>query len=169
MADLDDSRVSKDISEKEINYKYQIGLFGNLFLACMQAGFAIGSNNLVGQILQVKLNWDPSLNILFNTLLTSSVILGMVLGSFFSGWIIACGRRATIMTMTFLIIVSSSASLLLEFYTIISAKFLQGFAAASIVSASQIYIAETSPPNRIGLFGSLVNLGIVTGLSVYFL
>lgn len=38
-----------------------------------------------------------------------------------------------------------------------------------IVNTCQIYIVETCPPNRIGLFGSLVNIGIVTGLSVYFL
>lgn len=54
---IDTRRQSIDHAEKEINYRYQLCLFANLFLACMQAGFAIGSNNLVGSILQAKFDW----------------------------------------------------------------------------------------------------------------
>lgn len=117
----------------------------------------------------MQFNWAYEQYILFNTLLTSSVIVGMVLGSVLSGWLIECGRRSTLIAMSVLIIISCSSSLIFEFYTILTAKLLQGFAAASIVNACEIYIVETSPPNRLGLFGSLINLGIITGLSVYFL
>lgn len=135
----------------------------------MQAGFAIASNNLVGQILQVQFNLPDSQSILFNTMLTSAVIVGMVLGSFLSGWLIECGRRTTLIAMSLLILVSTSTSLIFSFYAILTAKFFQGFASACIVNTCEIYIVETCPPNRLGLFGSLVNLGIVAGLSVYFL
>lgn len=37
------------------------------------------------------------------------------------------------------------------------------------MNTCNVYIVETCPPNRIGIFGSLVNTGIVAGLSVYFL
>ena len=71
--------------------------------------------------------------------------------------------------MQCLIIVSCSASLLENFGIIMTAKCLQGFAAGVIVHTSNVFIAETCPPKRLGLFGSLVNIGIVAGLSVYFL
>lgn len=45
---VDDRRMSIDHAERVVNYRYQLALFGNLFLACMQAGFAIVSNNLAG-------------------------------------------------------------------------------------------------------------------------
>lgn len=45
---VDESRMSRDFADKTINYRYMFGLFSNLVIACMQAGFAIGSNNQVG-------------------------------------------------------------------------------------------------------------------------
>jgi hypothetical protein len=43
--------VSKDEAPKHVNTRYLFGIFGNVFVCCMQAGFAIASNNEVGQIL----------------------------------------------------------------------------------------------------------------------
>ena len=107
--------------------------------------------------------------VFFTTLLTSSVIAGMVVGSWLSGWIVEYGRRRTIMGANMGIIVCTSCSLALNLPTIVAAKFFQGVAAANIINACNLFIVETSPPNRLGLFGSLVNIGIVMGLSVYFL
>lgn len=142
-------------------------MFSSLVLACMQAGFAIGSNNQVGPILAVQFNSvDPTF---LQTLLTSAVIVGMVLGSWLSGWILEYGRRRTIIIACLGIIVSASCSLALNLPTIIVAKFFQGIAAANIINASNLFIIETSPANSVGLFGSFVNIGIVLGLSIYFL
>jgi len=93
----------------------------------------------------------------------------MVVGSLLSGCPLSYGRRRAIILMDLLIILSCSGSLFLNLPLILSMKFVQGYAAGTIVNACDLYIVETCPPNRLGLFGSLVNIGIVTGLSVYFL
>jgi MFS family permease len=87
----------------------------------MQAGFAIASNNEVGQILEVKFAWtNPTF---MNTMITSSAIFGMMIGSLFSGSIVQYGRRRSMMVMNLLIIVSCSASLVFNVYAITIAKF----------------------------------------------
>ena len=93
----------------------------------------------------------------------------MVLGSLLSGWVNSCGRWRAIVSMQFVIIIVCTGSLVANFWVIISAKFIQGFAAAIIVNTSQLFIVETCPPKELGKFGSVINIGIVTGLSVYFL
>ena len=126
----------------------------------MQAGFVIGSNNSVVPILEKKL---PN-NLKLESVITSSGILGMIIGSFFSGCVISYGRRRAIILMNLLIILSCSASLVLNIWAIITAKFVQGFAAGALINACNIYVVETCPSTKLGLFGSYINIGTVTGL-----
>jgi len=58
---MDESRMSRDFADKTLNYRYMLKMFSSLVLACMQAGFAIGSNNQVGPILAVQFSTvDPT-------------------------------------------------------------------------------------------------------------
>ena len=119
----DDRRMSVDHAPKEINYRYQLSLFGNLFLSCIQAGFAIGSNNLVGQILMAKFNFDPIKETLMYTFLTSAVVAGMTLGSLFSGAVTSCGRWRALILMQCLIMASCGCSLIFNYWVILVSKF----------------------------------------------
>jgi MFS family permease len=46
-------------------------------------------------------------------------------------------------------------------------KFFQGLGSGMILSAASVYIPETVPIKLVGGFGSLLNLGVTLGLSVY--
>jgi MFS family permease len=46
-------------------------------------------------------------------------------------------------------------------------KFVQGLGSGMVLSAASVYIPETVPVGLVGGFGSLLNLGVTLGLSVY--
>jgi hypothetical protein len=60
-------------------YTFVIGL-GN-----MQAGFAISGNNQTAPVIKAKFGWDKEQATLFNTIISSAAIFGVVSGSLVGG------------------------------------------------------------------------------------
>jgi hypothetical protein len=64
--------------------------FGNL-----QAGFAIAGNNQVAPVIKIKFGWSKDDGVLYNTMISASAIIGVVLGALGGGKFIQYGRRKT--------------------------------------------------------------------------
>lgn len=100
-------------------------------------------------------------------MITSSAILGLALGSLFSGPIVNKGRRTTMILGNILIFFAVILQMKINVYLISTGKLLQGFGSGMILNAMSIMISETIPSKFLGLFGPLTNFGIVLGLSIY--
>ena len=68
-------------------FTFVIGL-GNF-----QTGFAISGNNQTAPVIKAKFGWDDSEAVLFNTLISSAAIFGIVTGSLVGGKFIQKGRK----------------------------------------------------------------------------
>lgn len=101
----------------------------------------------------------------------SAPALGVLIALPFAGY--ACnrfGRKATLILISLLYIVSAISSALAPSYlTLVAARFLGGLAFSSISIAS-MYIGEIAPPSWRGTLVSMTQINIVFGLSsAYFI
>lgn len=84
-----------------------------------------------------------------------------------SGPLLGHGRRKTVLIGNVIILLSYALQLQINVYALAVGKGLQGTGAGMILSAAAIMIPETVPLKLGGHFGSLINLGIVLGTSLY--
>ena len=95
-------------------------------------------------------------------------IFGLACGSLFSGPIINKSRRQAMMIGNLIVLVSVVFQVIeINIILISIGKLIQGFGSGMAVAAVSITIAETIPASHLGIFGALINLGIVIGISIY--
>ena len=147
------------------NFCLLFGISANIWMCCWQGGFGIGGNNVVGEILADQMNWgdDKDLN---NTLISSSAIAGITVGSLAAGSICEIGRRKSILLSNLVTIISTAMMLVLNLWVICVARFIQAFAAGIILSGCNLYLAETIPAHKRTIFGAALNIGVVSGLLI---
>lgn len=100
-------------------------------------------------------------------MITSSSTLGLAVGSLGSSLILSKGRRKTVLIGNLIILVSFALQLEINVYLLSAGKFVQSVGSGMILSATSIMVPETVPKKLLGGFGSLINLGVVLGLSLY--
>jgi hypothetical protein len=82
------------MTQIEVNQVYLTAYAVNVLLQCMHGGFALGMNNQVGSVLAEKLGWQGQETIdLNNTLISSSSVIGLMIGSLMSSKILTLHRR----------------------------------------------------------------------------
>ena len=59
----------------------------------IQTGFAISGNNQTAPVIKAKFGWDKDEAVLYNTIISSAAIFGIVTGSLIGGKFIPFGRR----------------------------------------------------------------------------
>jgi MFS family permease len=97
---------------------------------------------------------------LFNTLISNSSLVGLLIGSVFAGSLISYGRHRAIIFMDVLVILGTGISLIMTIPTIIIGRFLSGFAAGVLTAAMTKCIVETIPPNIANSFGASTAISI---------
>jgi len=65
------------------------------------------------------------------------------------------------------VILACVPCLVMSMYTICAGKFAYGFFAGGLVNVVAISVVETIPKEQIPIFGSLINVGIVGGVTVF--
>lgn len=141
-----------------------LGAYGvALLLTTMQAGFSLGGSSFVQSIFQAQSDWTTG----DQTMITSSSTLGLAIGSLCSGPLLGKGRRRTVLVGNAIVLCSFALQLEINVYLLALGKLMQGVGSGMVLSAASIMIPETVPTKLVGGFGSLVNLGVVLGLSAY--
>jgi len=103
----EEGEVEPEFRPKDnMNYLVKYNLY--LALLCAPAGFALVGNNQVSPIIAAKLDWTQGQADLYNTIMSSCGILGLVLGSLLAGKFVGKGRRLSAIWLNLLVIVSSS-------------------------------------------------------------
>ena len=109
-------------------------------------GFVLAGNNQVGPILIEKFDWSHKDGNKWNTMISTCAILGLVMGSLFSGFFLPMGRRiCAIYALAVGAIALVPTILWLNFYVICVFRLIFGFSCGVIVSCSNLLSNETVP------------------------
>ena len=107
------------------------------------------------------MNWgnNPDTIDFFSTMLNTSAIVGLSLGSLYGGDFTAMGRRKTIIYFNSLALIGTALSLILHFKIICFGRFVYGFAAGVLLCATPKIMEETIPTELIDKgFGASTNI-----------
>ena len=152
------------------NMTYLFWLVFALTIGTTHVGFVITGNNEVGSILALQLNWDsPDVEgsaKLWNTVISSSGIVGLIVGSFTAGFVVKAGRRKSIILMSIVAVAGIVPTLFLNVWAIIAGKFIYGLAASVIIVASSLYLQETIPAEKSAAFDFTTNFGVIFGITI---
>ncbi len=134
-------------------------------LSFFQFGFILGANNQVSAILDVQFGLSKqSEKTFYHTMISSSAVLGAVIGAFFGGRIITkVGRRKTLVYFNFLGLIFVFPTIVENFYTLCFGRLGLGLCGGIFQVALPRTIEETVPFHLLGSFGILTNLAINGG------
>lgn len=103
----------------------------------------------------------------YTTIITSSSILGLMLGSLLcDGFLGRLGRIKTAYFANFLVILSVVPQMWLHVASLIIGRFMLGFGGGLCIVSSSVFMAETVPSWKLGTIGTAVNSGIIFALLV---
>jgi MFS family permease len=111
----------------------------------MHIGWAISGANQVANVMATKFDWNEDEAVFYNSLINTSSILGMCLGSIIGGWAIGKGRRKALIYANFVCMGASLLNLILNVWAIITGKFIFGIGAAVMLVGVPKMIEETVP------------------------
>ena len=102
---MEEKTVSQDVETQQaekaenqedklkLNYPFIIGYTFCLGIGVLQTAFSLNGNTVVTPIFQAKFGWSDQETIFNNTLISTSAIVGMALGSLVGGKTVTIGRR----------------------------------------------------------------------------
>ena len=76
-----------------MNLSYVVPYLFVMVLGLWHTSWACNGNTMTTKIFQAKLGWDESETMLYNTIITSAGVVGMIPGSIIGGRLIQDGRR----------------------------------------------------------------------------
>lgn len=95
----------------------------------------------------------------YSTVLNTSGIVGISLGSLYGGDFTATGRRKTLIYFNMLALVGTALSLVLHFKVMCVGRFIYGFSAGVLLCATPKVMEETIPTELIDKgFGASTNI-----------
>jgi MFS family permease len=99
--------------------------------------------------------------------MSSSGILGLVMGTLLSGKFVRKGRRLSAIWLSLLVIASSALQIVwLSVIPICAGRLLFGFASGALVTCANCMLKETVPDSQKKTFCVTVNFGIELGLMI---
>ena len=139
-------------------------------LGTWQTSCAIAGNSMTTSVFKAKLEWDENEAIMWNTIISSTAILGLMMGSFAGGPLIPYGRRKTVIISMLICIFSVVISMYVNEYVMAIGRFLLGLGAGIFNVAFGKLINETLPNSIMSTFTMAHNFGICSGFMMnYFL
>lgn len=135
-------------------YAFTIGL------GVFQFGWATFGNTPTAPVFIAKFDWSYSEAKLYNTLISNSSIVGLLIGSVTAGSFIAFGRHRAIILMDIFVLIGSGISLIQTIPTILIRRFIYGFAAGVLTAAMTKCMCETVPLNLASVFGAFTAVSI---------
>lgn len=147
---------------QSVNTQYMIAIFITTMFAVFSIGFTLGGYNAAGIVAEIKMSWSHS----YTILITSSGVLGMMIGSLTADRFIVYGRYRAAFIANMIIIVSTLPQMWLSVLPLCIGRFMLGFGSGLFTVIAGIYMAETVPADKLSLYGTSINTGIVVGLLV---
>ena len=102
----------------------------------------------------------------WNTVVSSTGIVGLIVGSFGAGLVVKEGRRKSIISMSVICVLGIVPTLFLNIWAILFGKFVYGVAASVMIVASSLYLQETVPAEKSATFDFTTNFGVILGITI---
>ena len=114
------------------------------------------------------MNWGDDKDF-YDTLITSSAVMGLTIGSVGSNFITDWGRRRAILLCNAIItLMTIPYFFTYNFWIFFVTRFIMGLAAAVIINSSSLIISETIPDEWQSIIGCSINFGIVFGIFIVY-
>ena len=156
-------------SKDKPSYCYLTVLAFNLILGCFTCGMVQAGDTDVVDIWAIKLNWGDDKDF-YDTLISSSAVMGLTLGSVGSKFATDLGRRRAILISNAVItLMTIPYFFTCNFWIFFVTRFIMGLAACVIINATSLYISETMPNEWQSFMGCTINFGIVFGIFIVYL
>lgn len=136
----------------------------------VQIGWVIAGNNQPANVMKVKLGikdkdeWTTK-----NAIITGSSVLGMSIGAFIAGAIVANGRRKFLIIFGVVGILFTGLTLIVNLYAIVIGRFMHGLATGVFMTGAPRILDETVPSHLLGTFGTYTNVYANLGIMVVML
>ena len=134
-----------------------------MILGAWHVGYSIASANQVATLLNVKYGWTEAQQPLNQSLIGSSVIVGLCVGSMFGGKVIAIGRRNTVLLMNLVGCFGVCLTLIQNFPLLLIGRLIYGMAVGVNSVCLPRYVEEYVPLRRYGLcivlYSGSINIG----------
>lgn len=155
-----------DRPERQVN-KWNLALFALCIgMNNIQVGFSIAGNNQTAPVWKSKFDWSDEDSTLFNSMINTASILGVVVGALIGGRIVSSGRRRSIILFNIIGAVGSLASQHLALWSFCLGKFLQGSASGVFSVAGPKFLDETVPLRLTSIFGTVTNTFLSFGATL---
>lgn len=139
-------------------FTFVIGM-GNI-----QTGFAISGNNQTAPVIKAKFGWDKDEAVLYNTIISSSAIFGVVTGSLIGGKFIPLGRRRCLIAFNILSALSVTLTMFLNLPLICIGRYFYGLCCGVFSVAGPKMLDETVPIHLNSSFGTATNTFLSGGI-----
>lgn len=141
---------------------FMVAIYVTSTIANLSVGFALAGYNAVGLITAAQKPWQP----IYTVLVTSSGILGLALGSVLTDSLLKVfGSRFRLAIAANLLIMLSSVPMMWLFVgTHALGRLMLGFGGGMFTVICSVFMAETVPANKLSVYGTSINFGIVTGM-----
>lgn len=117
-------------------------------------------------MIKTKFGWDTETATLYNTIISSAAIFGVVAGSLSGGKFITKGRRLCLIIFNFFAAIAVGITMVLDLKAIIVGRFLFGFCCGVFSVAGPKMLDETVPIHLSSSFGTATNSFMSGGIMI---
>ena len=151
---LNESDYKPQVNKVKLHFMcFCLGMF------FVQIGWVIAGNNQPANVIKVKLGiMDEDEWTTKNALITSSSVLGMSIGAFIAGAIVANGRRKFLIIFGAIGILFTGLTLIVNLWAIVIGRFMHGLATGVFMTGAPRILDETVPSHLLGTFGTYTNI-----------
>lgn len=122
-------------------------------MGSLQIGWAIFGNNQTSLIFVAKYGWDKEETKLYNSLISSVGVIGLMFGSLAGGFLIGWGRRVGIYIAAAITVIGVGLTLVETVPTLVIGRFMNGFAASVFQLCDIKSVVEGVPSKLLGVYG----------------
>ena len=117
-------------------------------------------------MIKAKFGWTAEENVFYNTIMSSSSILGALLGAIGGGVIIKFGRRKVLLWFNIVAAIAITLTMFLSVELICLGRLLFGICAGVFLVAAPKMLDETIPVSHLAIFGTVTNTFLSLGITV---
>ena len=152
----------------EVNLCYCLTLTACLGFGTWQTTFAVVGNTNTTAVFEAKFGWDEYETILYNTIISSSAIVGLAVGSFLGGPLIKIGRRRGAIIANIIGIISSAITMAGSTPFLTAGRLLLGVAAGIYNVIFGKMVVENMPEKLAQKLAMIHNGSVCCGFVVAF-
>lgn len=132
-------------------------------------GYAMAYQNQLNKTFYYKYKWTENNKGLWEGIIGSSVVVGMILGASGSGTVMGKGRRIAMLWASYIGIAGCIITQVTNIYALIFGRFLFGLSTGAMVCVGSKYLEETIPAKLYEVFSPLIIAGNSFGTLCAFL